>query len=224
MGIVKCNLEKTGESHGIWLERENIPVFGSQWRSKPLGFGAGDAALVRLDLHQDDVRTDAADAVPGNDKVVLPPKETKKRQGPGTTRARTFPSGSWTSTSETNPRRRPSVILMTSLHRSSVTLVPMARLLLLCFLVESFLLNHMPTRRRLCQTSALRASGEAKLRLNRSTMRASTYGPAHRRARLPGRAAGTHVKSDMVVSARQKQGMCSFFRPMKSRLLIQKAA
>ena len=81
MGIVKCNLEKTGESHRIWLERENIPVFGSQWRSKPLGFAAGDAALVRLDLHQDDIRTDAADAVPGNDKVVLPPKETKKAAG-----------------------------------------------------------------------------------------------------------------------------------------------
>ena len=49
--------------------------------SEPPGFWTGNAAFVRLQLYQDDVGADAADAVPGNDKIVFPPKQAKKAAG-----------------------------------------------------------------------------------------------------------------------------------------------
>ena len=34
------------------------------------GFAAGDPAVVAFDIHQHDVRADAADAVPGDDEIL----------------------------------------------------------------------------------------------------------------------------------------------------------
>ena len=44
------------------------------------------------------------------------PQSPRKRQGPGTTMAQIFPSGTSTSTSQINPSRRPSLRQITSLH------------------------------------------------------------------------------------------------------------
>jgi hypothetical protein len=44
------------------------------------------------------------------------PQSPRKRQGPGTTMAQIFPSGTSTCTSQINPSRRPSLRQMTSLH------------------------------------------------------------------------------------------------------------
>ena len=54
------------------------------------------------------------------------PATPRTRQGPGTTMAVTDPSGTSTSTSDTNPSRRPSDTQITSLHCSWVNFIPIA--------------------------------------------------------------------------------------------------
>ena len=43
----------------------------------------GDPALIRFCIHQNDIRTDPADAIPGNHKVVPMSAKTKKPAGTG---------------------------------------------------------------------------------------------------------------------------------------------
>ena len=47
--------------------------------SEPPGFWTGNAAFVRLQLYQDDVGADAADAVPGNDILAGRTPETEAK-------------------------------------------------------------------------------------------------------------------------------------------------
>ena len=51
-------------------------------KSEKWGLGTGDTAFVGLDVHQDDVGTNAADAVPGDAEVLFSAKEAQNAAGP----------------------------------------------------------------------------------------------------------------------------------------------
>ena len=53
----------------------------------------GHPAIIRLDVHQNDVRTDPADAVPGDAKVLLFAHQTEKTAGAGDDNSADLPIG-----------------------------------------------------------------------------------------------------------------------------------
>ena len=61
--------------------REILHFFTSS--KEPILPSTGHTAILRFDIHQNDVRADPADAVPGDAKVLLPAHQAEKTAGTG---------------------------------------------------------------------------------------------------------------------------------------------